>query len=127
MHAYFLAAAIALILVGLVHSVFGEVLIFRGLRKAGLVPKEPAPPLQVRHIGILWATWHLASAFGFGFAYLMLSIAQGDTAPDPVIVKAMLFACLAGSMLVLVGTRGRHPGWIGLLAVAALVYLGSAA
>ncbi|MEG3790011.1 hypothetical protein V1318_07745 [Lysobacter sp. CCNWLW3] len=127
MHAYFLAAAIALILVGLVHSVFGEVLIFRRLRKAGLVPKEPAPPLQVRHIGILWATWHLASAFGFGFAYLLLSIAQGDTAPDPVIVKAMLFACLAGSMLVLIGTRGRHPGWIGLLAVAALVHLGSAA
>jgi hypothetical protein len=28
-------------------------------------------------------------------------------------------------LLVLVGTRGRHPGWIALAAVAALVWTGA--
>ncbi len=32
---------------------------------------------------------------------------------------------LAASGLVLIGTKGRHPGWAGLLGVAVLVWLGS--
>lgn len=127
MRNYLLAAAIVAILVGLVHSIIGEMLIFRKLRKGALVPDQPAPPLQARNIRILWATWHLASAFGLGFAAILLSLSTGDSAPDPEIMWALMFAFVLGAGLVLVATRGRHPGWIGLLAVAVLIYLGGAA
>lgn len=126
MHIYFFTAAIVAIVVGVVHSVLGELIIFKKLRKAGLVPKEPAPPLQARNIRILWATWHLASAFGFGFAGILLSISNSDLAPNPTVVGALLFAFVVGSALVLVATKGKHPG-CGLLVVVALVYLGSSA
>jgi hypothetical protein len=47
---------------------------------------------------------------------------QGASLPEFVGYSAAA-ACLVGSLLVLVGTRGRHPGWLGLLAVAVLVWL----
>jgi hypothetical protein len=125
MQSYFLAAAIVATLVGIIHSVLGEILIFRKLRKGGIIPKEPAPPLQARNIRILWATWHLASAFGFGFAGILLSLSNSNSMPDQTVINALLFAFIAGSVLVLIATKGKHPGWIGLLAVAVLVYFGS--
>ena len=47
--------------------------------------------------------------------------AAGNTA---FIEKAIIASMLGGALLVLIGTRGRHPGWIGLLGVAILVWLG---
>ena len=44
---------------GLVHSLLGERLIFRRLREHG------ASVTESRRLGILWATWHLASVFGW--------------------------------------------------------------
>lgn len=126
MNTYFLVATIIAALVGLIHSALGELLIFNKLRTAGLIPKEPAPPLQARNIRILWATWHLASVFGFAFAGILLSLANGTAAPDATIINPLICGFIGGSGLVLVATRGKHPGWIGLLAVAVLTYLGSA-
>ena len=54
-------ASLLAILTGVVHSLLGERLIFRHVRSKSVVPSLPAPPLQARHIRILWATWHLAS------------------------------------------------------------------
>jgi hypothetical protein len=36
------------------------------------------------------------------------------------VTGAVVFAYLGGAVLVLVGTKGRHPGWVALTAVAAL-------
>lgn len=126
MNRYFLAACIIAVLVGLIHSLLGEVLIFRKLRRGALVPHLAAPPLQERNVRILWATWHVASAFGFGFAAILLSLAANGSAADPAIVRALVAAFAAGAGLVLYATKGRHPGWIGLLVVAVLTYLGGA-
>jgi ABC-type Mn2+/Zn2+ transport system permease subunit len=127
MRTYLFAAAIVAIVVGVVHSLLGEWLIFRKLRRGTFVPDQPAPPLQERNVRILWATWHLASAFGFGFAAILLSLAAKDSAADPTLIRAIVLAFGIGAGLVLVGTRGRHPGWIGLLIVAVLTYFGGAA
>ncbi|MFC0134728.1 hypothetical protein CR105_22200 [Massilia eurypsychrophila] len=128
MQAILMTAGVLAIAIGLVHSVFGEVLIFRHLRKDGFVPSMGAAPLRARHIGILWATWHLATVFGWAFAGAILRLAVApDAAPGAVIMSAAVFANLAGALLVLVGTRGRHPGWIALSAVAALVWFGAKA
>ncbi|MEO5626293.1 MAG: hypothetical protein ABIQ70_09840 [Dokdonella sp.] len=114
---------------GIAHSYLGERLIFRHLRTTPLVPSLPAPPLQSRHIRILWATWHLASVFGWALAALLLQLAfepQGGVSARSVLV-ASATAYLAGSVLVLIGTRGRHPGWIALAAVGILSWVASGA
>ncbi len=122
------AGAIAL-LTGLAHSVLGERLIFRHLRSRGVVPTRSAAPLRERHVRILWATWHLATVFGLAFAVVLFRLAvQGAHGPlELVFVRTIALAHVGGSLLVLVATRGRHPGWIALLAVAALAWFGAGA
>lgn len=121
-------AAIA-ILTSVVHSVLGEILIFRHLRRGSLVPDQPAPPLKERHIRILWATWHLVSVFGFAFAggFLWLAFSGKNPTALPLLANTAAAAFALGSALVLIGTKGRHPGWLALLAVAVLSLLASSA
>jgi hypothetical protein len=113
------AAAVLAVVTGLVHSVLGERLIFRHLRQGTLVPQLGAPPLRARNIRILWSTWHLASVFSWAFAALLFSLANSPEAPlRQRVLQAVIAANAGGAMLVLVGTRGRHPGWVALGAVA---------
>lgn len=116
-------AGVLAVVTGLAHSVFGERLIFRHLRGSGVVPAAAAPPLRERHIRILWATWHVATLFGWAFGAVLLQLAFADDGASlrTIVVNAIVLSHLGGSALVLVGTRGRHPGWIALLAVAMLV------
>jgi hypothetical protein len=120
----FFAAAVVALIVGVVHSALGEVLIFRKLRRGAVIPNQAPAPLELRNVQILWATWHLASAFAAGFAAILLFLASRDAAPNSAILWALILSFAAGSALVLVATRGRHPGWIGLLIVSVLTYLG---
>ncbi len=115
-------ASVLAIATGVVHSLLGEIMIFRHLRRSAVVPSQPAPPLQERHVRILWATWHLASVFGWALAGLLWRLAQnpGFALPASTVLGATAAAFLAGALLVLVGTRGRHPGWIALGAVGIL-------
>jgi len=115
-------AAILATFTGVVHSLLGEWLIFRHLRKSALVPCLPAPPLQGRNVRILWATWHLASVLGWALAGLLWRLAHSPEAvlPASAVLGITAAAFLAGSLLVLVGTRGRHPGWVALGAVGTL-------
>lgn len=124
MQTYLLAAGVLALVVGVVHSTLGEVLIFRHLRNRGLVPAMEAPPLKERHIRILWASWHVATVFGWAFGIVLLRLAALTTADSlqAVVENAVVFAFLGSSFLVLIGTKGRHPGWVGLLGVAALVW-----
>ena len=124
MNIYFLSAAVVCVLVGIVHSILGEILIFNNLRVGGIVPTEAAPPLLSRNVRIIWATWHLASIFGLLLAGILLAAAVGKITLDSIAIYAFLAAFVAGSALVFLATNGMHPGWIGLLSVAVLVYLG---
>ena len=125
MQIHFISAAVVCVLVAIVHSLLGEWLIFGKFRTRGVVPTEAVAPLRSGNIRILWATWHLASVFGLGFAAILFAIGSGRTALDPFILHAVICAFAGGSALVLLATRGKHPGWVGLMAVAILVYLGS--
>jgi hypothetical protein len=109
---------------GIVHSVFGEVLIFRHLRQGTLVPALSVPPLRASHVRIIWATWHLASVFGWAFAAILFGIAASpDASLMQLFVQAAVAAYGGGSVLVLAGTRGRHPGWLALAVVAGLIWI----
>lgn len=116
----YLVAAILAAATGLAHSVLGEVLIFRHLRNGSFVLALDAPPLRVRNIRIIWATWHLATLFGWTFAGILIQLALGRPMSASLMAGAIAFAHLGGAVLVLIGTKGRHPGWVALTAVAAL-------
>ena len=124
MQTYLLAAGILAVIVGLVHSVLGEILIFRQLRASGVVPDRGAPPLQTRHIRIIWASWHAVTLFGWSLAGVLLAVASPGYpyAVASTVIHLATFAFLAAAILVLVGTRGRHPGWLGLSVIAALTW-----
>lgn len=129
MNIYFLAAALLLILIGLVHSVLGEWLIFRRMRNEGFIPTNGGELLREPHVRIIWATWHLVSVLGCGIATVLLWLAQATQAPlvQSLIPQALSAALAASSALVLVGTKGKHPGWIGLMVAAGLIWAGVAA
>ena len=129
MQTYMFAAGVLALVVGAAHSLLGEILIFRHLRNGSLVPAMRAPPLRERHIRILWATWHLTTVLGWAFGAILISLAVPGSgySLQEIVVGAAVLAFLVGSLLVLVGTKGRHPGWMGLLGVAALAWFAASA
>jgi hypothetical protein len=127
MNVYFIAAASLAFVVGLVHSVLGEIMIFRRMRKPGrAIPTDGGTLLPVANVRILWASWHVLTVLGWGMAAILVWLAQpaSHSVVAGFIEQTIAVSMLAGSVLVLIATRGRHPGWIGLLGVAALVWLG---
>ncbi len=127
MNNYFVAAAAFAFVVGLAHSVLGEKLIFQRLRQGGgLVPTNGGKLLSERHVRILWASWHIVTVFGWGMGavWLRLALPAAPQAATGIGVQAIAIAALVGAALVFFGTRAKHPGWIGLLAIAVCAWLG---
>lgn len=126
MHTYLFVAGLLALVVGVVHSVLGEILIFSRMRNDGLVPTSGEPILRERHVRILWASWHIVTVFGWALGAILLRIAFPSTGHVvPVFVTNTIVASmLVSSFLVLVGTKGMHPGWLGLLGVAVFTWLG---
>ncbi|MFK8102327.1 MAG: hypothetical protein AB8G15_07380 [Saprospiraceae bacterium] len=130
MNTYFLIAGILCFILGLIHSILGEILIFNSKRNKGsIVPSKHNPALRTKHLRIIWATWHLASIFGWciGIILLKISLSQNELNADfiAMIVKTMTYTMFLGSFFVLIGTKGKHPGWIVLLLIGILLLIGS--
>lgn len=123
MNPYLLLAGLLMFVIGVVHSLLGERLVFRRLRGSGWLPEDPAGPLRKAQLRILWATWPAASLQGWGIAAVLIHAAQSPV-PAPVL-HALMLATAGSGLLVLLATRGRHPGWVPLLAVALLLAFGS--
>lgn len=126
MNGYIFTAGGLLFLLGLGHSILGEVLIFKNLRiRRGLIPSRAGDQLKERHIRIIWATWHLVTALGWcmGVVLVKIAYAQGSQFLT-FIVNSISYAMLMGSLLVLVGTKGKHPGWVVLLVITILLWIG---
>lgn len=123
----YVAGAVLLTLVGLIHSVLGEVLIFSRMRTKGMVPTNGGSVLRERHVRILWSTWHVVTVLAFLAAAAILNLKSvpsarvGESWMEAMVIAALL----ASSALVGIGTRARHPGWVGLLMVAVLVAMGT--
>lgn len=126
MNLFFVSAAALMVVIGLVHSVFGERLIFSRMRRDGFIPTEGAKLIGEGHVRILWATWHGLTVIGWGMAAMLawMGLHPSTDAGWVLMVNIVAVSALGVSALVLVGTKGRHPGWIGLLAVALLVWAG---
>lgn len=114
------AAAGLLVLTALAHSVMGERLIFSHWRKTNAA----GPPAAVA--GILQATWHALSVLGVAVAAVLWRLSTvEEPSPDHAFITATIAAAVAAcAALVLVYTRGKHPGWLALCVAAILVGLG---
>ena len=119
------AGAFLAMLTGIAHSFLGERLIFRQLRNASLVPSLPAPPLHGAFVRIIWASWHFGSVLAFVLAGLLLhlSLQPAASVPAAIVLGAAGAGFIAGSLLVLIATRGRHPAWLALAAVGVLSWM----
>ena len=120
MNLYLLAAGFLCAVVGMVHSVLGQAMIFRRteLRHA-----------LGRQWGIVWASWHVATVLSWAIAAGLIDLAW--QAPAALEMQTHRAGCLwlaagmaVSSFLVARATRARHPGWMGLLGVALLLWLG---
>lgn len=127
MNWYFVAAATLVFAIGLVHSLLGERLIFRRMRTTGIVPTNGGQVLREAHVRILWASWHVVTLMGWcvGVLLLWLAIPSSRLVGHSSMATAVAVTMLVSSILILVGTRGRHAGWVGLLGVAILTSMGS--
>lgn len=127
MNLYFFAAGMLAFVIGLVHSVLGERLVFRRMRTQGIIPTNGGQVLREPHVRILWASWHIVTVMGWCIAVALLWLAHPSNAhlAKSAVSKSVFFALLASSMLVLIGTKGRHLGWVGLLVAAILSMAGT--
>ena len=94
MNPWLVAAAATVFVIGLVHSVLGEHMIFRHLRhgsaSSGIVPTGGAPALRDFQTRILWASWHLVTVLAWALAALIFWLARPA-------------ALLAAAVLVMIG------------------------
>jgi len=125
MNVLFVVAAGVLAVVALAHSVLGEILVFGSLRTQGVVPTAGRPVLRESQVRILWGTWHLATVLGLALSALLWRLGTApwtDAALAAWVADVAGVATLASGLLVFYATRGRHPAWVPLMAVAALVW-----
>ena len=123
MNTLLLVAGVLSIAVGVIHSILGEVLIFKKLRLGSIVPTLAVEPLSERNVRILWATWHIASLFGWALGGLLIQIALTGVVSAGFVIEFIALAMLVSGLLVLFATKGKHPGWIGLCLVALFCWL----
>lgn len=110
---------------GLAHSVLCEVLIFQRLRRGTVVPTHGGNALGERHVRILWASWHVLTLMGWCMALMLVELAARPTNDmTGAITRLISVGMLTGGLTVLIGTRGRHPGWVAMTLVALLVETG---
>ena len=127
MNSYFIAAGCLVFIIGLTHSVLGEIRIFRRMRRrGGLIPTEGSPILMEGYVRILWASWHIVTVFGWGLGVILLrlSFPSSEHTLQEFVLNTTLFSMLTAALIVLVGTKGKHPAWLGLLGVAILLWIG---
>lgn len=125
MNPWLIAAAALVFIIGLVHSWLGERLVFRHLRRGGLVPDGGQPGLREYQTRILWASWHVVTALAWALSVVLLWLAQPavQALSGGGVETATATALGVSGGLVLLSNRGRHPAWIALLAAAALVLM----
>jgi hypothetical protein len=119
-------AGFLLFILGLIHSVLGEILIFKRMRDRSIIPTHGGDLLKERHVRILWATWHLVTILAWGIGvvlYWISTSAPAETVPSVLVINTIVVTVFIGAALVLTGTKGKHPGWIVLLLIATLAWL----
>lgn len=119
-----IAAAAVVFVLGLLHSVLGEMMIFRHLAGMSGLPRLGFPPMLRADAAnrTLRACWHLLTILGWTCAAILARLAALPAlgSGERFIVHAMAISFGACAVCMGAGTRGRHVGWIAFLAAAIL-------
>lgn len=129
MNLYLATAAGLATVIGVVHSLLGERLVFSRMRQGQWIPTNGGNVLREPHVRILWAGWHALIALGLAMAAALWLLAAERVLSGlhQSLLNIIAVGMVASAALVFFGTKARHPGWIDLLALAAFVWLGIAA
>jgi hypothetical protein len=128
MNYYLLSAGLLCFILGILHSVLGEILIFK-TKKTGknIIPTIVTSYLKERHLRIIWASWHLVSFFGWCIGGLLIKIAiQPNELSNDLkhfIICLTSFSMFCAALLVGISTKGKHLGWIVLVTIGILSLL----
>jgi hypothetical protein len=117
MNALQIAALLAFIL-GLAHSVLGErYILTRLFRRAEHLPRIfGGTEFTTRTLRF---AWHLTTVLFWTFAWLLWQAAANTVTQDSVL-RVIGYACIAGGVLPLVMTRGRHLSWVVLFVIGGI-------
>ena len=122
---YYLISGFLAITLGVVHSILGEVLVFRHLRESDVFSDNAESKLKKRHYKTIWSTWHLVTLFGWGFGAILIiqswSISSEITLNKISMAISLLF--LVSAIYWFIGTRGKHPAWVILGMISFLAWL----
>jgi len=71
----------------------------------------------------------LSSILGFciGAILIKISLEQNHLNSNitDFIIQSVIYATFISSFLVLIGTKGKHPGWVGFLLIGILLVIAS--
>ena len=114
-----LAAATLTVGVGLVHSWLGEVRLIWPLvapgKRMGILEKSAFAR------GVLRFAWHLTTVAWWGFAAVLVVLAQTQvTGQDRIVLIAIAVMFAMTGLIALIASRGRHLAWPVFLAIAGL-------
>lgn len=128
MNPYLLAAGILTLLLGLVHSILGEQLIFSKKRKAGrLIPSKRSADLPGLYVRVIWSTWHIATIFGWCIGFYLIYISLHPLEAGTQLIKTFLQIVSIGmpvsGFMILFASKGKHPGWFILILIGIFVLI----
>lgn len=121
-NALYLAAFFAIML-GIVHSVLGERYLLRRLFKHECFPKI-FKKAEFASRTIRFA-WHITSIAWWGFAALLIQLAQG-TISTHYVAQTLGFTFVASGLAALIGSRAKHLAWPIFLAIGAIAFYAAA-
>ncbi len=111
------------LLLFLAHSVFGERMVLRRLMGWDGRGADGGRVLSDRQRRVLWASWHLVTVFGLGFAALLAMASRSGSFAGAQAILAVTF--LTAALYWLWATRARHPAWIVLILIGVLTGWGA--
>lgn len=110
---YYIAATL-LVLIGIAHSCLGERYILMRLFKRDNLPHLYGSDEFTKNT--LRFAWHVTTFAWWGFAAILIHLAQDEVTPSTVqLIIAITFLLHAGASLV--GAKGKHFSWIFFLAI----------
>ena len=123
MNYYLLVSAILMAIMGIAHSVVGEIKILQPLESS---KDLPAVRGSTRHTRLtLRFTWHITTVLGFGIAAILFLYSQAMVlqAQQVVVVQIFSITFFISFLVSLIGSRARHPSWIVFLIASVLTWL----
>lgn len=118
----FYTGAILLVFIGAVHSYLGERYILTRLFRRGNLPKLFGGEEFTKNT--LRFAWHLTTLAWWGFAALLVHLAQGELSLS-IIGTIIGITFLLHAVGSLVGAKGKHLSWIVFLAIGLATLFGS--